>query len=82
MYQLRKKNLTDIVAIYGRGRELFKPPTYIENTCFLVSGLSFKPWVTESFTYSYFDNAVLCDLMAPFHTRFPDLVKSGCGIEK
>jgi hypothetical protein len=29
MYQPRKKNLTDFVAIYGRGRELFRPPTYI-----------------------------------------------------
>jgi hypothetical protein len=25
---LEKKNLADIVAIYGRGRELFIPPTY------------------------------------------------------
>jgi hypothetical protein len=25
---IRKKNLADIVAIYGRGRELFRPPTY------------------------------------------------------
>jgi len=24
---LGEKNLTDIVAIYGRGRGLFKPPT-------------------------------------------------------
>jgi len=24
-----KKNIADIVAIYGRGRELFRPPTYI-----------------------------------------------------
>jgi len=24
---LEKKNLPDIVAIYGRGRELFRPPT-------------------------------------------------------
>jgi hypothetical protein len=28
MYQLRKKNLADSIAIYGRGRELFRPPTY------------------------------------------------------
>ena len=28
MYQLRKKNLADIVAIYGQGRELSRPPTY------------------------------------------------------
>ena len=28
MYQLRRKNLPDIVAIYGRGRELFRPPMY------------------------------------------------------
>jgi len=28
MYQLReKKSLADIIAIYGRGRELFMPPT-------------------------------------------------------
>jgi hypothetical protein len=27
MYQLREKNLADIVAVYGQGRELFKPPT-------------------------------------------------------
>jgi hypothetical protein len=26
---LGKKNLADSVAIYGRGRELFIPPTYI-----------------------------------------------------
>jgi len=25
---LGKKNLADSVVIYGRGRELFKPPTY------------------------------------------------------
>jgi len=25
---LGEKNLTDIVAICGRGRELFRPPTY------------------------------------------------------
>jgi len=24
----KKKNLADIVAIYGQGRELFRPPTY------------------------------------------------------
>jgi len=28
MYQLRKKNLSDNIAIYGRGQELFRPPTY------------------------------------------------------
>jgi len=28
MYQPREKNLADIVAIYGRGREMFRPPTY------------------------------------------------------
>ena len=28
MYQLWEKNLADSVAIYGRGRKLFKPPTY------------------------------------------------------
>jgi len=27
MYQLRKKNLADIVAMYVRGRELFRPST-------------------------------------------------------
>jgi len=28
MYQLRiKKNLADSIAIYGRGREIFRPPT-------------------------------------------------------
>jgi hypothetical protein len=26
---LGKKNLADSVDIYGRGRELFRPPTYI-----------------------------------------------------
>jgi len=29
MHQIRKKNLVDIVAIYGRGRELFRPPMYV-----------------------------------------------------
>jgi len=30
MYQLReKKNLADRVAIYSRGRELFRSPTYL-----------------------------------------------------
>jgi len=29
MYQLRKKKLVDSVAIYGRGREIFRPPIYI-----------------------------------------------------
>jgi len=33
MYQLRNKNLADSVAIYGRGRELFRPPTYICSKC-------------------------------------------------
>jgi len=28
MYQLTKNNLADSVTIYGRGRELFRPPTY------------------------------------------------------
>jgi hypothetical protein len=28
MYQLRKKNLADSVAICGRGRELLRPPTH------------------------------------------------------
>jgi len=28
MYQFRKKKFADSVAIYGRGRELFRPPTY------------------------------------------------------
>jgi len=28
MYQLREKNLADSVATYGRGGELFRPPTY------------------------------------------------------
>jgi len=27
---LEKKNLLDIVAIYGRGRKLFRPPAYID----------------------------------------------------
>jgi hypothetical protein len=27
---LEKKYLADIVAIYGRGRELFRPPTYAD----------------------------------------------------
>jgi hypothetical protein len=26
---LKKKNLADIVAIYGRDRERFRPPTYM-----------------------------------------------------
>jgi hypothetical protein len=30
---LGKKNLADSVAIYGRGRELFRPPTY----CYYLS---------------------------------------------
>jgi len=29
MYQLRGKNLADSFAMYGRGRENFRPPTYI-----------------------------------------------------
>jgi len=29
MYQLRKINLSDSVAIYGRGREIFRPPKYV-----------------------------------------------------
>jgi len=36
MYQLRKKNLADIVAVYCRGRELFRPPTYC--TSLIVRG--------------------------------------------
>jgi hypothetical protein len=31
MYEVRgKQNLADHVAIYGRGRERFRPPTYID----------------------------------------------------
>jgi len=29
MYQLRKKKLAHSVAIYGQGRELLRPPTYV-----------------------------------------------------
>jgi len=25
----KKKNLANIIAIYGRGRDLFRPPTYL-----------------------------------------------------
>jgi len=28
MYQLRKKKLADSVAIYGQGRDRYRPPTY------------------------------------------------------
>jgi len=28
MFQLRKINLADSIVIYGRGRELFRPPMY------------------------------------------------------
>jgi len=28
-WKKEKKNLADIAAIYDRGRELFRPPTYI-----------------------------------------------------
>jgi len=40
-YQLRKINLADIIAIYGRGRELFRQPTYtnIQNTVVPASGV-------------------------------------------
>jgi hypothetical protein len=31
------KNIADIVAIYGRGRELFRPPTYLTITSALNS---------------------------------------------
>jgi len=30
---LEKKNLADSVAIYGRGQELFRPPTYVYGFC-------------------------------------------------
>jgi len=32
-----KKNLADIVAIYGRGRELLRPPTSIEPSNWLAA---------------------------------------------
>jgi hypothetical protein len=33
MYQLwGKKNLADSVAIYGRGRKLFRPPSYMSSS--------------------------------------------------
>jgi hypothetical protein len=41
MYQLGKTNLVDCVAIYGRDRELFIPPTYVTiNTLGTVFGTS------------------------------------------
>jgi hypothetical protein len=36
MYQLRKENFADSVAIYGRGRELFRLPTYVSNVLLLL----------------------------------------------
>jgi len=42
MYQLRKKNPADSVAIYCRGRELFRPSTYIN---FRPSKPKFFKWV-------------------------------------
>jgi len=37
----QKKNLADSVAIYDRGREIFKPPTYRPN----VLPFQFRPTV-------------------------------------
>jgi len=34
---LEKKNLADIVDNYGRGRELFRPPTYLKGLAFVFS---------------------------------------------
>jgi len=34
MYQLREKNPADIIAIYGLGRELLRPPTYVTMLAF------------------------------------------------
>jgi len=61
MYQLRKKNLADIVAIYGRGRELLRPPTYdiayvtgLSDLCpEMDQWLSFRPWTCFVLIYSF-----------------------------
>jgi hypothetical protein len=34
---LGEKNLADIVALYGRGRELFRPPTYLYFSTYSVT---------------------------------------------
>jgi hypothetical protein len=41
-----KKKLVDIVAIYGRGQELFRPPTYISchSVTYLCNTLSHYEW--------------------------------------
>jgi hypothetical protein len=33
---LEKKNLADIVVIYGQGQELFRPPTYSSSNFILL----------------------------------------------
>jgi hypothetical protein len=58
---LRKKNLADSVAIYGQGRELFRPPTYIT----IIFGIFFygcETWLLtlrEECWLSVFENWVL-----------------------
>jgi len=43
---LGKKNLADTVAIYGRGWELFIPPTYMNEQVEIYHGLDLKYFVT------------------------------------
>jgi len=44
---LGKQNLADSVAIYGRGRKLFRTPTYIANYLFQSSPVLTKPKILQ-----------------------------------
>jgi hypothetical protein len=46
------KNLADIVAIHGRDRELFRPPTYI--TIFFSESLTSKNVLSKSVTLAQY----------------------------
>jgi hypothetical protein len=52
MYQLINKNLADSVAIYGRGREIFRPPTY-SLTCGDKIGCESGDWINVAVVCEY-----------------------------
>jgi hypothetical protein len=48
---LWKKNIADIVAIYGRGRELFRPPTYVMYRVSMKYFPDYKPLLQKKKNY-------------------------------
>jgi hypothetical protein len=48
MYQLRGKNPAHVIAIYGRGRKLFRPPMYVTMLAFQYRVVHNFPCTEES----------------------------------